>query len=154
IVFLLLDHLGGVNTLLHLLSNGGTAITVESRSPEPVCRAIEDHRVELLPTSPTFLNMLLMSKAYEAYDLSSLRTITFGTEPMPETTLRMLRERFPVVKPKQTYGLTELGVFPTRSRDDDSLWFKLSGPGVETQVRDGSLWVRSATAMLGYLNAP
>ena len=42
----------------------------------------------------------------------------------------------------------------THSRDSSSLWLKLGGEGVETKVVDGTLWIRSQTAMLGYLNAP
>ena len=61
LVFLLLDHIGGVNTLFYTLSNGGAVVLAADRSPAAVCEAIETHRVELLPTSPTFLNLLLLS---------------------------------------------------------------------------------------------
>ena len=40
LTFLLLDHIGGVNTLFYTLSNGGTVVCVEERTPESVCRAI------------------------------------------------------------------------------------------------------------------
>ena len=46
--FLLFDHLGGVNTLLHTLSNGGVMVTVRDRSPDCVCAADRGLRVELL----------------------------------------------------------------------------------------------------------
>jgi Acyl-CoA synthetases (AMP-forming)/AMP-acid ligases II len=95
LTFLLLDHIGGINTLFYTLSNGGTAVSVRSRDPDEVCAAIERYRVELLPTSPTFLNLILMSEAYRRYDLSSLKLITYGTEVMPETTLLRVREAFP-----------------------------------------------------------
>jgi acyl-coenzyme A synthetase/AMP-(fatty) acid ligase len=80
LTFLLLDHIGGLNTLLYSFSNGGTIVSVRSRDPDIVCRAIERYRVELLPTSPTFLNLLLISEAYKRYDLSSLTLITYVTE--------------------------------------------------------------------------
>jgi len=50
-----------------------------------VCAEIEGHRVQLLPTSPTFLNLLLVSEAYRRHDLSSLELVTYGTEVMPES---------------------------------------------------------------------
>ena len=81
--FLLLDHIGGINTLLYALSTGGTVVAVSDRSPTAICQAIERDRVEVLPTSPTFLNLLLMSGEYRRHDLSSLRVITYGTEVMP-----------------------------------------------------------------------
>jgi acyl-CoA synthetase (AMP-forming)/AMP-acid ligase II len=54
----------------------------------------------------------------------------------------------------QTYGMSELGVLRSRSKDSGSLWIKFSGDGFETKIVDGVLWVRTPTAMLGYLNAP
>jgi len=153
-VFLLLDHLGGIHTMLHTLAHGGTLVITEERKPAAVARAIERHRIELLPTTPTFLRMLLISRVHQNYDLSSLRLITYGTEPMPSSTLEVLRRSLPGVRLKQTYGLTELGVLPTRSRDSDSLWLELGGIGCDTRIVDNVLWLRSDTAMLGYLNAP
>jgi acyl-CoA synthetase (AMP-forming)/AMP-acid ligase II len=151
--FLLLDHIGGVNTLLSGLANGGTIVTVGDRRPETVCRAIAHHRVEALPTSPTFLNLLLLSEEYRRHDLSSLRLITYGTEPMPASTLERLRREFPGTRLQQTYGLSELGILRSKSRDDGSLWVKVGGEGYETRIVDGILWIRAETAMLGYLNA-
>jgi long-chain acyl-CoA synthetase len=154
ITFLLLDHIGGINTLFHVLSNNGCVVTVQNRDPESVCRAIQDHGVELLPTSPTFLNLLLMSGAWERYDMSSLKRITYGTEVMPESTLERMRRAFPHVQLQQTYGLSELGILRSKSRDSESLWVKVGGEGFETRIVDGTLWIRAASAMLGYLNAP
>lgn len=73
---------------------------------------------------------------------------------MPESTLSRLREVFPHAKLVQTYGMSELGVLRTKSREAGSLWMKFSGEGFETKIVDGVLWVRSPTAMLGYINAP
>ena len=154
IVFLQLDHIGGVNTLFYTLSNGGSIIVPADRSPDGVCRAIETHRAELLPTSPTFLNLLLISGAAQRHDLSSLRLITYGTEPMPASTLQGVAAAFPGVKLQQTYGLTEIGILRSESRGPDSLWVRVGGEGYETKVVDGRLWVRAESAMLGYLNAP
>jgi acyl-coenzyme A synthetase/AMP-(fatty) acid ligase len=151
--FLLLDHIGGINTLLHGLANGGTVVTVPDRQPETVCAAIERHGVEVLPASPTFLNLLLLSEAYLRYDLSSLRLITYGTELMPASTLTRVRDLFPHVRLQQTYGLSELGILRSKSRADGSLWVKVGGEGFETKIIDGILWIRSRTSMLGYLNA-
>lgn len=154
LTFLLFDHIGGIDTLLNTLASGGTVVTVESRDPESVCAAIAKHRVHTLPTSPTFLNLLLMSGAADQHDLSSLSVIAYGTEPMPESTLRGLHELFPNVALVQTYGMSELGVLRSRSRDSQSLWLKFTGEGFETKILNGILWVRAKTAMMGYLNAP
>lgn len=154
LTFLLLDHIGGINTLLYTVSNGGTVVSVRTRDPEVVCQAIERHRIEMLPTSPTFLNLLLISEAYKRYDLSSLKLVTYGTEVMPETTLLRIHEIFPDLRLQQTYGMSELGILRSKSKDSGSLWVKVGGEGFETKVVDGILWVRAHSAMLGYLNAP
>jgi long-chain acyl-CoA synthetase len=152
ITFLLFDHIGGVNTLLYTLSNTGCVITVEDRSPEAVCRAIATHRAQMLPTSPTFLNLLLLSEAYARHDLSSLELVTYGTEVMPETTLKRFHALFPDVRLLQTYGLSELGILRSKSKSSDSLWVKVGGEGFELRVVDGLLEIKAASAMLGYLN--
>lgn len=152
--FLNLDHIGGINTLLHTFSQGGALITLAERTPDTVCAAVARHRVEVLPTTPTFLNMLLISGAHRRHDLGSLRLVTYGTEPMPQRILQRLSAELPEVRLKQTYGLSELGILPTKSRDNDSLWVKLGGAGFDYEIRDGILWIRSDMAMLGYLNAP
>lgn len=154
ICFLMLDHFGGINTLLAITASLGTVVTVSDRSVGGVCLAIERHGVELLPTTPSFLNMLVRSDAHRRHDLSSLRTISYGTEVMPQPTLSRLAAAFPDVKLQQTYGLSELGVLRSQSRGDGSLWVRVGGTGFETKVVDEILWIRSAFSMLGYLNAP
>src|SRR5690606_21551093 len=103
LTFLLFDHIGGWNTFMHTIASGGTVITTKNRSPKAIGALIERHRIELLPATPSFLNMMLMTKADRQHDLSSLTMITFGTEVMPDYTLQQLRERMPHVRLKQTY---------------------------------------------------
>jgi acyl-coenzyme A synthetase/AMP-(fatty) acid ligase len=154
LAFLPFDHWGGLNTVLHALSNGATVVTVGDRSPETVCATIAEHAVELLPATPTFLNLLLLSDAHRRHDLSSLRTISYGAEPMPEATLERLAAAFPAVSLRQTYGMIEIGVLRSKARSDDSLWVKLGGEGYATRVVDGKLQVKTRSTILGYLNAP
>ena len=152
--FLLFDHIGGVNTLLYCLSNGGCLVTTEDRAPDVIARIIQDFKVEVLPTSPTFLNLLLLSQAWQKYDLSSLGLVTYGTEPMPQVTLKAIAKALPHVKLQQTYGLSEVGILRSVSEANDSLWMRVGGEGYETRVVDGLLEIRARSAMLGYLNAP
>lgn len=155
LVFLLFDHWGGLNTMLHALSNGAMIVsTGDDRSPESICAAIECHRVELLPATPTFFNLLVLSGAQRLHDLSSLRVISYGAETMPESTLERLREEFPNVRLQQTYGLIEVGAMRSKSREDGSLWVKVGGDGYETRVVDGILQIRARSMVMGYINAP
>ena len=151
--FLLFDHWGGLNTLFHTLSNCGVVLALRNRKPDSVCKFIERFKIELLPVSPSFLNLLILSEVYKNYDLTSIQLITYGTEPMPENTLKRAKEVFPNVNFQQTYGLIELGVLRSKSKSDDSLWVKLGGEGYELRVVDSILQIKADSAMLGYLNA-
>jgi acyl-CoA synthetase (AMP-forming)/AMP-acid ligase II len=126
---------------------------LENRNPDYVCELIDKYKVELLPTSPTFLNMMLLSRAYERHNLKSLKIITYGSEPMPETVLQKLNSHFSNIKLQQTYGLIELGVMSSKSKDNESLWVKIGGNGYQTRVANGLLEIKSDSAMIGYLNA-
>ena len=152
--FLLFDHIGGVNTIFYTLANLGCTIVPLDRSVSAVSDAIENHRVELLPTSPSFLNLMLLGNAAEHRDLSSLKLITYGTEVMPERTLRVATEAFPEARFQQTYGLSELGILRSKSKENGSLFVRVGGEGYETKVVDGTLRIRAKSSMLGYLNAP
>ena len=154
IPFLMLDHFGGINTILAITASLGTVVTAENRAIATICAAIQDFKVELLPTTPSFLTLLAASDLSQRYDLSSLTRITYGTETMPQATLDRIRARFPGAELQQTYGLSEVGVLRSQSRPDGSLWVRIGGSGFETQVRDGILWIRSDYRMIGYLNAP
>ena len=123
--------------------------------PRHVCEAIARHRVELLPTSPTFLNLLLLSEEQQRHDLSSLKLITYGTEPMPAVDaaagargvsaraaaadLRLERARHPAIAVARA---------PIRSG--------CGSAAKATRPRSSTAGCGSAptSAMLGYLNAP
>lgn len=155
IAFLLFDHIGGINTLLHTFAGGGCLIAVSRRDPDHVLEQVAKHQADLLPTSPTFINLILLSGAHERHDLLSLKVVSYGTEPMPESTLRRFHALFPDIRLRQTYGLSETGILPVKSKSSDSLWIKAGGEGCRIRVTDaGLLEVKSDTAMLGYLNAP
>jgi long-chain acyl-CoA synthetase len=154
VTFLLFDHIGGFNTLMYTLANLGCVVAPDDRTVNKVCRAIERHKAELLPTSPSFLNLLLMGESHRDFDLSSLKLVTYGTEVMPERTLALLSEAFPNVRLQQTYGLSELGILRSKSASNQSLLVQVGGEDYETKVVDGTLRIRAKCSMLGYLNAP
>ncbi|OQY50376.1 MAG: long-chain fatty acid--CoA ligase [Candidatus Parabeggiatoa sp. nov. 2] len=154
LTFLLYDHIGGLETMFYTLSNGGCIVTAQTRSPDRILERVEKYKVELLPVSPTFINLILLSESYKRYDLSSLKIVTYGTEPMPESTLARFQGLFPHIKLIQKYGLSELGILRSKSKSSNSLWVKVGGEGFQTRVVEGILQIKASSAMLGYLNAP
>lgn len=151
--FLLFDHIGGLNTLLHTLFNKGTVVAPKSRSVEDILETCAEHAIEVLPTTPTFLRMMLMSGLIPERLPDSLRIITYGTERMDQPTLDALCELMPNIDFRQTFGMSELGIVRVKSEARNSLFMKVGGEGVETRVVDNVLEIRSQTRMLGYLNA-
>ncbi len=154
LVFLTFDHIGGIDTMLRALSVGGTLTIPDARTPEAICQAVANHRVEVLPASPTFINLLLLSGLHRRYDLGSLKIVAFGAEPMPAPLLKRVAENFPGVKLQQKFGTSETNAIRVRNEEDNALYFKIDDSNVEYKVVDGELWLKSRTQVLGYLNAP
>lgn len=154
LLFLLFDHIGGINSLLGALRLGGTAIVPGRRTPDEICALIEKHQIRLLPTSPSFLNLILMGNYHEEFDLSSLRLITYGTEPMPDGLLSRVNAAFPKARLLQTFGTSETGIATTTSESSRSTYFKIADENVSYRIVDGELQLKSKTQFLGYLNHP
>ena len=62
-------------------------------------------------------------------------------------------KHFRGVQFKQTYGLSEVGILRHGHAIFGSVWLKLGDTGFEHKIVNGVLWIRSPSAMLGYLNA-
>ena len=153
LIFLMFDHIGGLNTMLNCVASGITMVFPSDRNPDLVCRLIEKYKVNVLPASPTFLNLILISESHLKYDLSYLRMITYGTEPMPDSLLYKLKEIFVKVKFLQTFGTSETGITSTSSKSSDSTYLKIDDPNTDYKIVDDELWIRSKTQILGYLNS-
>lgn len=155
--FLLFDHIGGINTLFHTIFNCGLVVVPSGRTPEAVAGDIGRYGVELLPATPTFLRMLLLSGVVDARpdEFATLKVVTYGTEPMDENTLRRLCTLLPQVDFRQTYGMSELGILRIKSKARDSLWMSVGGEGIEIRTTEANvLQIRAGFRMLGYLNSP
>jgi len=153
LVFLMFDHIGGLNTLLNSLAMGARIILPMKRDAEEVAKLIQKYKVKILPASPTFLNLMLIGNVAGKYDLSSLKMITYGTEPMTDGLLVRLRKVFGKVRFLQTFGTSETGIAQTVSRSSDSLEMKIDDPNLEYKIVNDELWLKSKTQVLGYLNA-
>lgn len=150
--FLLFDHIGGLNTLFHTLFNEGQVVIPYARTVTEIIYDIEKFKVELLPTTPTFLRMLLMDDDLNLKRLKSLKIITYGSEMMDENTLIRLNEILPNVKFKQTYGMSEISILKVKSENNKSLWIKIDSEELETKIVKKILLIRSKIKMFGYLN--
>lgn len=148
LLFLLSDHIGGINTLLSGLASASTLVITDDFGTKNICDLIQKHKINVLPTTPSFLNLLLLSKDYEKHDFSSLRLITYGTEKMSKNLLNRLKTAFKKVKFIQTFGTSESGIMSI-SQGENTL-FSLNEN--EYKIVNNELYLKSKTAFLGYLN--
>jgi acyl-coenzyme A synthetase/AMP-(fatty) acid ligase len=153
LLFLMFDHIGGLNTLFNILSIGSTMIIPNGREVDEICSLIEKYKISILPSSPTFLNLILMSSSHTKYDMSSLRMITYGTEAMPSSLLERLKDAFPKAKLLQTFGTSETGIATTSSKSSNSTFMKIDSTDLDYKIVNNELWLKSKTQVLGYLNA-
>jgi long-chain acyl-CoA synthetase len=151
--FLLFDHIGGINTLLHTIFNRGVVVAPIDRNVDSILQTCAKYKVEVLPTTPTFLRLMLLSGSVPSKIPNCLKIITYGTERMDQSTLDALCNLLPNIDFRQTYGMSELGIVRVKSKARNSLYMKIGGEGVETKIDNKVLKIRSKTRMLGYLNA-
>ena len=150
---LLTDHIGGLDSALRTLFASSTLIIPEARTALAAGAAIEQHRVNILPASPTFLNLMLLAEAANKFDCSSLEIIAYGAERMPKELLARLSKTFPHAQFQQKFGTSETGTIRIKSQNTESVYFRIEDPEVEWRVQDGELWLKTGSRILGYLNA-
>lgn len=150
---LLIDHIGGLDAAFRCLCASSTLVIPEARTPEAAGRAIEAHRINILPASPTFLNLMLMNGVPEHYDCRSVEIIAYGAEAMPQPLLDRLGRAFPKADLQQKFGTSETGAVRIESSAKDSLFFRIKDPDTQWKVVEDELWLKTPSRILGYLNA-
>jgi acyl-CoA synthetase (AMP-forming)/AMP-acid ligase II len=146
------DHIGGLDMAWRALAGGQILVEPPAKvNPESVASAVATHRVEVLAATPSFLNLLLLSEAHRTHDMSSLRIVPYGAEPMPAGLVERLKAALPRADFVQRFGTSETGSLPVHSVGA-GLVLKPESTGYEWKVVDGELWVQSPSLALGYLS--
>ncbi|MDO8476186.1 MAG: long-chain-fatty-acid--CoA ligase [Candidatus Rokubacteria bacterium] len=99
---------------------GATNVILEKFSPQVVLGTIQAERATYMEVVPTMIISLLQFPDIRKYDLSSLKTVVYGSAPMPVNRLREAIEVFGDVF-AQIYGLTEATCVSTVLRKDEHL---------------------------------
>ncbi|MEM7790570.1 MAG: fatty acid--CoA ligase family protein [Verrucomicrobiota bacterium] len=153
IQLLLPDHIGGIDSALRTWLSGSTMIVPKDRTPDKVGCAVESYSANVLPATPTFFNLLLLSGALKKYDFSSLEILTYGAEPMPAKLLADLSQAFPNANLQQKFGTSETGAIRIKGSRHDTLNFAIKDADVAWQIVESELWIKTPSRILGYLNA-
>lgn len=153
LLLLLIDHIGGLDSAFRTLFSGSTLVIPDQRTPESASAAIAAHQVNILPASPTFLNLMLLAHAHEAHDCSSIEIIAYGAEAMPQPLLDRIADAFPNAQLQQKFGTSETGAIRVKSTQRKSLFFQIADADTEWKIVDDELWLKTPSRILGYLNA-
>lgn len=144
-------RIAGISMLLHSLTSHSLLVVASEPSPGVVAKAIEQYAIDVFPTSPSFLSLMLVSGVFDRFNLSSLKLVNFGSEPSSEQLIGALKEKLPGARLRQVYGTSELGLLKTKSHTADALFFKSDDPDVQLRIRSGRLEIKSRRQLLGYL---
>lgn len=112
-----LTHASGA-LMYPILAAGGTNVVLPHFDVEKVLETIQNERITTMFCVPTMLQRLFADETYRNYDLTSLRTISYGGAAMPVDKLIPIIE---ILGPRlmQIYGLTEAThPITTLSRED------------------------------------
>ena len=136
-----LFHVGGLHSgVCTQITAGVKIVFLDGKfDPDRVMETIERERITMWPAIPTMLLRVVHSPNIGNYDLSSLRSVSFGGAPTAPETIDRAREVLPV-EPTFTnaYGLTETHGVATVNAGKALLGRKTLGraPGSRARVQD------------------
>lgn len=137
---------------------------------EAFLRTMQEHKVSMAMLVPPLVLALAKHPIVATYDLRAMHTIFSGAAPLGPGLADAVRARFPKVRVRQGYGLTEASptthFHPLRHARDEPDAIGPAVPNTECRLVDhetgrdvgagerGELWVRGPQVMLGYRNDP
>jgi acyl-CoA synthetase (AMP-forming)/AMP-acid ligase II len=167
-----LFHVAGTNVSFAGLAHGCRVIIVADFNPAGALDLIARERVAHAFIVPSMIQMLLQAPGIETYDLSSLRSISYGASPISEAVLKAAKARFGC-QFIQFYGMTEssgAGSFlsPTAHEGEKLRSCGLPWPTLEMRIcgedgplgpeagvgQVGQIAIRGGAVMKGYWNRP
>ncbi|NDL55574.1 long-chain-fatty-acid--CoA ligase [Phytoactinopolyspora sp. XMNu-373] len=99
-------HTAALNqTFLPTFIKGGTAVLMSAFDPQQTLKLIAEYRVTWMFGVPTMFQALTQAPGWESADLSSIRALTAGGAPVPDTLIRTYQARGLTFM--QGYGMTE-----------------------------------------------
>jgi fatty-acyl-CoA synthase len=161
-------QIGGMLGIAGALISGGKIVLMNHFDPVKMLEAIQNERVTQVAGSPTMYRLMLMTPEERRFDLSSLRRVTFSTEPCPPELARAIHERFNC-NLENIYATTESLIISWTGLQDD--WETAAStvgkavPGVKVRIVDdrrqplpvnerGEIAVQTSQMMLGYYHDP
>jgi len=113
-------HTGGWNVLLTpILHHGGCCILMTKFDPKSVLYNLSQHKCNQFMGVPTMLRMLYEEPEFQSIDLTALKYILVGGEPMPIELIKKYEQKGILIR--QGFGMTEVGPNITSLNERDAL---------------------------------
>ena len=164
-------HIADITGVLTITQLSGEHYFIPGFTPDGVLKSVEGYKITDTILVPTMVNMLVHHPEVTKYDQSSLRQISYGASPMPESVILKAMEVIPKCMFVHAYGLTEAAPLLTVAGPECHVLegplaykFKSTGKpvaGVELKIVDknskevsrgtvGEITARGPNIMMGY----
>ncbi|CAJ0607097.1 unnamed protein product [Cylicocyclus nassatus] len=169
-LFLPFYHAFGFGLLNLSLLQGSTGVVFKHFEPNQFCRAIQDHKIQLLPLVPPILVFLAKHPICDQYNLSSIKVLICGAAPAGRDICEELSKKYKNIKYiSQGYGMTECTMashvpdlknnvpFGSVGKVASNLRMKIIDPSTGKEMpagMPGEICIKGPTVMLGYLGKP
>ena len=150
-----LSHFAGLQMIAHIIKNRGTLVIPDSTQVKDAIRAIGEHQVTHVSSTPTFWRYSLSLLAGRRNDYK-IQHITLGSEAPSADLLNSLHQLFPDARIVHIYASTESGSCISVSDLKPGLPASILGRPQDADVRfriiADELHVKTKHGMSGYLN--
>jgi acyl-CoA synthetase (AMP-forming)/AMP-acid ligase II len=102
-----LYHVAGIQAMLAAIYGGRTLVLMKQFETEEWLKTVQREKATRAMLVPTMLKWVIDHPQFAAFDLSSLKVITYGAAPMPFEVIRKAIEKMPWVRFINAFGQTE-----------------------------------------------
>lgn len=164
-----LYHAAAFEILVSNLYLGCTNVTMKSFDPKRVMELVAEEKINRMTFPPTVWNFILQVPNVEAYDTSSVQSLSAGAESLPLEIKKKLLSVFPHAGLGETYGMTESSATITTLKPMHILdkMASVGQPFINVEVRlagengedvspgdTGEILARGPNIMVGYYKDP
>ena len=102
-----LYHIAGIQAVLAAVYGGRTLVLMSQFDVKEWLETVQRERADRAMLVPTMLKWIIDDPEFEAYDLSSLKVISYGAAPMPFEVIERAIHKMPGVQFINAFGQTE-----------------------------------------------